>query len=180
MFTEVIDALARFVGTASGVPVRVVPWGAPAGAGMEAGAQAQAGGAPAALVAPPGAAAGDAASAPATNVAGPAEPPRAGIALRIAAITRSERMGVSDREVHRGGNGTTVRPGAGWYDLSIALLPEGDGAAAATALERVLLASMRAGNLGETPSLGQDAGPGRVHSRVRCRQGVVTPAVQAA
>ena len=152
MFTEVIDALARFIGEASGVPVRVVPWGAQAGAGTAGaatrGSAAAAGGAHA-----PAAGTEDAAPAPSPSAVGVAEPPSAAIALQIAAITRSERMGVSDREVRRTGNGTSVRPGAGWYDLSIALVPEGDGAAAAEALERVLLASMKAGNLGVALSI---------------------------
>ena len=121
MFPEALTALASFVHEATGQPARV----------------GRAGSASAAIAAPH-----------ATKEDGPAGEP-SGVTLHLVSIARTERFHGAVREVSRDptGTGMTVRQGPGWYDLTVVLEADGDETAAADALERLLSAGIRVGDL---------------------------------
>jgi hypothetical protein len=125
VFAEALTALAAFVQEATGQPARV---GRP-GAGT-------------ALRATP---AGVELS----------DDPAGSITLHLVSIARTERFQGAAREVARdpSGNGLSVRHGPGWYDMTVALEAGGDETAAAEALERLLSAGMRVGDLARTLGL---------------------------
>ena len=125
MFAEALTALAAFVKEATGQPARV----------------GRAGPANAALTA----ATGDES----------ADDPPGSITLHLVSIARTERFQGAAREVARdpNGNGLSVRHGPGWYDMTVALEVGGDETAAAEALERLLSAGMRVGDLARTLGL---------------------------
>jgi hypothetical protein len=142
MFTEALDALRRFVAESAGVPVYV----------RTAGPAAVGSGAAGVGSSPPDAAPGADAAAGANG--GPA----VALSLRLVSVTRSDRPRSSDREVIAGGNGNgaTVRPGPRWYDLVVAIEPEGDALAGADALERVLSATIRTRGLATALAVGDE------------------------
>lgn len=140
MFTEALDALRRFVAESAGIPVYIRATGAASGAADRPGA--------APLEPARGAAAAGAALADTGAV----------LSLRLVSVTRSDRPGSGDREVVHGGNGAgvTVRPGPRWYDLVVAIEPEGDALAGAEALERVLAATIRTRGLATALAVGDE------------------------
>lgn len=125
MFPEALTALAAFVQEATGQPARVGRSGS---------------GAPSL-----------------TDAAGdePPDDPPGSITLHLVSIVRTERFQGAAREVARDptGNGLTVRHGPGWYDMTVALEAGGDETAAAGALERLLSAGIRVGDLARTLDL---------------------------
>ena len=136
MFPEALAALAAFAEEATGRPTRV---GRP-------------GSVTAALTAPTR-------DRPATPAGGeaadPADDPSGAITLHLVSIARTERFQGANREVARdpSGTGLSVRQGPGWYDLTVALEAGGDEAQAADALERLLSAGIRVGDLSRTLDL---------------------------
>jgi hypothetical protein len=131
LFAEALTALATFAQEATGQPSRV---GRP-------------GAASAALTAP--AADGPAAADRA------ADEPAGAVTLHLVSIARTERLQAANREVSRDptGTGMAVRHGPGWYDLTVALEVDGDELAAAEAIERLLSAGIRAGDLSRSLGL---------------------------
>ena len=131
MFAEALTALAAFAQEATGQPARI---GRPGAAGV-------------ALTAPAG---GEAAAAEQ-----PADDPAGVVTLHLVSIARTERFQAANREVSRDptGTGMAVRQGPGWYDLTVALEAGGEETAAADALERLLSAGIRAGDLARTLGL---------------------------
>jgi hypothetical protein len=118
VFPEALTALAAFVQEATGQPARV--------GRLRPAATA--------LAAPAG-------DEPAGDTSG--------VTLHLVSIARTERFQGAAREVARdpSGTGLSVRQGPGWYDLTVALEAGGDETAAAEALERLLSAGMRVGDL---------------------------------
>jgi hypothetical protein len=135
LFPEALTALAAFAQEATGQPARV---GRP-------------GTASAALTAPAsrGPAARKAADDEPLAADEPADDPAGTVTLHLVSIARTERFQAANREVSRdpSGTGMAVRNGPGWYDLTVALEVGGDEIAAADALERLLSAGIRVGDL---------------------------------
>jgi hypothetical protein len=129
MFPEALEALAAFAHEATGLPARV----------------GRAGLATTALKAP----AGDS-----TAVEQP-DDAAGGVTLHLVSVARTERFQGANREVARDptGTGMAVRQGPGWYDLTVALEAGGEATASADALERLLSAGIRVGDLARTLGL---------------------------
>lgn len=132
MFPEALTALATFAQEATGQPARV---GRPGTAAAALAASTTHRGA--ADETPPSA------DEPADD--GPA----GAVTLHLVSIARTERFQTSNREVARdpSGTGMAVRQGPGWFDLTVALEVAGDEIAAADAMERLLAAGIRVGDL---------------------------------
>lgn len=135
MFPEALTALAAFAQEATGQPARV---GRP-------------GTASAALTAPAshGPAARKVADDEPSATDEPVDDPAGTVTLHLVSIARTERFQTTNREVSRDptGTGMAVRQGPGWYDLTVALEVGGDEIAAADAIERLLSAGIRVGDL---------------------------------
>jgi hypothetical protein len=131
VFPEALTALAAFAQEATGQPARV---GRP--------------GAAAAALTAPAADGASAAEASTDDAAGT-------VTLHLVSIARTERFQAANREVSRDptGTGMAVRQGPGWYDLTVALEVGGDEIAAADALERLLSAGIRVGDLSRSLGL---------------------------
>jgi hypothetical protein len=132
VFPEALTALATFAQEATGQPARV---------GRAAAAAA-------ALAAPAG-------DAPSVTADQSADDPAGVVTLHLVSIARTERFQAANREVSRdpSGTGMSVRQGPGWYDLTVALEVGGDEIAAADALERLLSAGIRVGDLARSLGL---------------------------
>jgi hypothetical protein len=139
VFPEALTALAAFAQEATGRPTRVGRPGA-ATAALTASVREPVRDEPAA--------AGD----PATDAS---DDPSGAITLHLVAIARTERFHGANREVARDptGTGLSVRQGPGWYDLTVALEAGGDETQTADALERLLSAGIRVGDLATTLGL---------------------------
>jgi hypothetical protein len=81
----------------------------------------------------------------------------ASVAIHLVSVARTERFKTGTREVGHDptGTGLSVRPGPGWFDLTVALEADGEETAAAEALERLLSAGIRVGDLAK--ALGLDS-----------------------
>ena len=147
MFPEALTALAAFVHEATGQPVRV-------GRSSTAAAELTAGPAKpttaATATSAPAAGTGEARGHDARDQESPE-----GITLHLVSIARTERFQSAGREVSRDptGAGMAVRQGPGWYDLTVAMEVGGDETAAADALERLLSAGIRVGDLARSLGL---------------------------
>jgi hypothetical protein len=129
VFPEALTALAAFAHEATGRPARI---GAPiAGDGA----------APQALT-----------DASGTSASG--DEPGA-VTIHLVSVTRTERFQGANREIGHdpSGTGLSVRPGPGWFDLTVALEAGGEEIAAAEALERILSAGIRVGDLAKAMGL---------------------------
>jgi hypothetical protein len=128
MFAEAIRALEVFAANATGWPTRVGPAlsAMPATAGeRQMGTSAQSRIAPAA--------------------------PDQEILLNLISVTRNDRLRNAEREVGAGSNGgAAIRRPPGWFDITVALEAGGDQVSAAEAIERLLSATLHAGNLAES------------------------------
>jgi hypothetical protein len=129
MFAEAIRALEVFAADATGWPTRV---GAALGE----------------LPAKAGETAGGTSAQSRLKAASPDQV----IALHLVSVMRNERLRTADREVSAGGARSTagIRRPPGWFDLTVALEAGGDEMSAAEAIERILSATLQAGNLAET------------------------------
>ena len=129
MFAEAIRALEVFAADATGWPTRV-------GAALNE------------LPAKAGETTGGGTSA--QSRIRPAAPDQV-ISLHLVSVTRNERLRNSEREVGAGaGSGTAgIRRPPGWFDLTVALEAGGDEMSGAEAIERILAATIHAGNLAE-------------------------------
>ncbi len=127
MFAEAIRALEVFAADATGWPTRVGPALAtvpPEHAGQPAGTSAQ------------------------SRIKAAA--PDQVISLQLVSVLRNERLRNNDREVSSGsGAQAAIRRPPGWFDLTVAMEAGGDQLSAAEAIERLLAATLRAGNLAE-------------------------------
>jgi hypothetical protein len=137
MFPEALTAPAAFAQEATGQPVRI-------GRSRPGAAE---------LIATPATGA-TTATAEGTGDA-PADEPAGGVTLRLVSIARTERFQSAGREVSRDptGTGLSVRQGPGWYDLTVALEAGGEETVAADALERLLAAGIRSGDLARSLGL---------------------------
>jgi hypothetical protein len=128
MFAEAIRALEVFAADATGWPTRVGP----------------------ALADVPAEHAGPRAGTSAQSRIKAAAPDQV-ILLNLVSVLRNERLRNNDREVGSGagGKGAAIRRPPGWFDLTVAMEAGGDQVSAAEAIERVLAATLRAGNLAE-------------------------------
>jgi hypothetical protein len=128
MFAEAIRALEVFAADATGWPTRVGP----------------------ALAEVPAEHGGQRAGTSAQSRIRPAAPDQV-ISLQLVSVLRNERLRNNDREVGRtsGSNAAAIRRPPGWFDLTVALEAGGDQLSAAGAIERLLAATLRAGNLAE-------------------------------
>jgi hypothetical protein len=79
------------------------------------------------------------------------------VTIHLVSVARTERFQTSSREIGHdpSGTGLSVRPGPGWFDLTAVLEADGDETAAAEALERLLAAGIRVGDLAK--ALGLDS-----------------------
>jgi hypothetical protein len=127
MFAEAIRALEVFAADATGWPTRVGP--------ALAEMPAEHGGQPAATSAQ-------------SRITAAA--PDHVISLQLVSVFRNERLRNNDREVANGsGARAAIRRPPGWFDLTVAMEAGGDQLSAAEAIERLLAATLRAGNLAE-------------------------------
>jgi hypothetical protein len=80
------------------------------------------------------------------------------ISLHLVSVTRNDRLRNADREVGGGSSSGTagIRRPPGWFDLTVALEAGGDEVSAAEAIERILSATLYAGNLAETLQIAGD------------------------
>jgi hypothetical protein len=135
MFAEAIRALEVFAADATGWPTRVGPAtvALPEGAGpLPTGTSAQS--------------------------RKQAAAPYQVISLHLVSVSRNDRLRNAEREVSSAGNGTAagIRRPPGWFDLTVALEAGGDQVSAAEAIERLLSATLRAGNLAESLQIAGD------------------------
>jgi hypothetical protein len=124
MFADALRALATFTSEVTGRPTRI-------------------GG-------PKGPAAGGAGQIPETVAAdGTTAVAESDMNLSLVSVIRTDRFRNTNREVGGGsnGNGVAIRQSPGWFDLTVAVEAGGDQLSAAEALERVLTAVVRAGDL---------------------------------
>jgi hypothetical protein len=127
MFAEAIRALEVFAADATGWPTRVGP----------------------ALAAVPAEDGGRPAGTSAQSRIKAAAPDHV-ISLQLVSVLRNERLRNNDREVGGGsGSQAAIRKPPGWFDLTVAMEAGGDQLSAAEAIERLLAATLRAGNLAE-------------------------------
>jgi hypothetical protein len=127
MFAEAIRALEVFAADATGWPTRVGP----------------------ALAALPAEQGGQPAGTSAQSRIKAAAPEQV-ISLQLVSVLRNERLRNNDREVAGGsGNRAAIRRPPGWFDLTVAMEAGGDLLSAAEAIERLLAATLRVGNLAE-------------------------------
>lgn len=129
MFAEAIRALEVFAADATGWPTRVGP----------------------ALAELPGKAGEGASGGTSAQSRLKAAAPDQVISLNLISVTRNERLRNADREVGSGSsaNSAGIRRSPGWFDLTVAMEAGGDQVSAAEAIERVLSATLLAGNLAE-------------------------------
>ncbi len=127
MFAEAIRALEVFAADATGWPTRIGP----------------------ALAALPAEQGGQPAGTSAQSRIKAAAPDQV-ISLQLVSVFRNERLRNNDREV-AGASGTraAIRRPPGWFDLTVAMEAGGDQLSAAEAIERLLAATLRVGNLAE-------------------------------
>jgi hypothetical protein len=127
MFAEAIRALEVFAADATGWPTRVGP----------------------ALAVLPAEQGGQPAGTSAQSRIKAAAPDQV-ISLQLVSVFRNERLRNNDREVAGGsGNRAAIRRPPGWFDLTVAMEAGGDQLSAAEAIERLLSATLRVGNLAE-------------------------------
>jgi hypothetical protein len=127
MFAEAIRALEVFAAEATGWPTRVGP----------------------ALTVLPAEQGGQPAGTSAQSRIKAAAPDQV-ISLQLVSVFRNERLRNNDREVAGGsGNRAAIRRPPGWFDLTVAMEASGEQLSAAEAIERLLSATLRVGNLAE-------------------------------